>query len=109
MPEGGFPTPRGGRFATTRWSLVVAAGRRTDARSAEALASVCEMYWFPVYAFIRRQGYHADEGADLTQEFFARVLEKGYLTDADPERGRFRGFLCASIRHSFEQRDRAGR
>jgi RNA polymerase sigma factor (sigma-70 family) len=109
MPEGDFLAPRrGGRFATTRWSLVVAAGRKTDARSAEALASVCETYWFPVYAFIRRQGYQADEGADLTQEFFARVLEKDYLTDADPERGRFRGFLCASIRHFLSnERDRA--
>jgi RNA polymerase sigma factor (sigma-70 family) len=108
MADGGFPAPRAGRFATTRWSLVLAAGHRTDARSAEALARLCEMYWYPVYAFIRRQGYHPDEGADLTQEFFARVLEKNYFDDADPARGRFRAFLCASIRHFLSnERDRA--
>ena len=74
MPDGGFPAPRAGRFATTRWSLVLAAGQKANDRSAEALASLCEMYWHPVYAFIRRQGYRPEEGADLTQEFFARVL-----------------------------------
>ena len=108
MPDGGFPAPRAGRFATTRWSLVLAAGRRTSARSAEALTSLCEMYWYPVYAFIRRQGCGADESADLTQEFFVRVLEKNYFHDADPARGRFRAFLCASIRHFLSnERDRA--
>jgi RNA polymerase sigma factor (sigma-70 family) len=108
MPDTGFPPPRAGRFATTRWSLVLAAGQQTDARSAEALASLCEMYWYPVYAFIRRQGYRSEDGADLTQEFFARVLEKNYFHDADPARGRFRAFLCASIRHFLSnERDRA--
>ena len=96
-----------GRFATTRWSLVLAAGQQTNTRSAEALAILCEMYWYPVYAFIRRQGHRAEEGADLTQEFFARVLEKNYFHDADPARGRFRSFLCASIRHFLSnERDR---
>jgi RNA polymerase sigma-70 factor (ECF subfamily) len=108
MPDGGFPAPRAGRFATTRWSLVLAAGQKSNAHSAEALASLCEMYWYPVYAFIRRQGHRAEEGADLTQEFFARVLEKNYFHDADPARGRFRAFLCASIRHFLSnERDRA--
>jgi RNA polymerase sigma-70 factor (ECF subfamily) len=61
-----------------------------------------------VYAFIRRQGYRAEDGADLTQEFFARVLEKHYFHDVDPARGRFRAFLCASIRHFLSnERDRA--
>jgi RNA polymerase sigma factor (sigma-70 family) len=108
MSDNGFPAPRAGRFATTRWSLVFAAGQKPDARSAEALATLCEMYWYPVYAFIRRQGCRAEEGADLTQEFFARVLEKNYLHDADPARGRFRVFLSASIRHFLSnERDRA--
>ena len=108
MPEGGFPAPRAGRFATTRWSLVLAAGQTADARSADALTGLCEMYWYPVYAFIRRQGYRPDECADLTQEFFARVLEKNYFHDADPSRGRFRAFLCAAIRHFLSnERDRA--
>jgi RNA polymerase sigma factor (sigma-70 family) len=108
VPDGGFPAPRAGRFATTRWSLVFAAGEKSDARSAESLATLCEMYWYPVYAFIRRQGYRPEECADLTQEFFARVLEKNYFQDADPARGRFRVFLCASIRHFLSnERDRA--
>src|SRR5712691_11024421 len=108
MPDHGLPQPRAGRFATTRWSLVLAAGEQSNARSAEALASLCEMYWYPVYAFIRRQGYRPEDGADLTQEFFARVLEKNYFHDADPARGRFRGFLCASVRHFLSnERDRA--
>lgn len=108
MSDGGFPAAGGGRFVTTRWSLVLAAGETSHARSAEALATLCEMYWYPVYAFIRRQGPPAQDAADLTQEFFARVLEKNYLHAADPSRGRFRAFLCASIRHFLSnERDRA--
>ena len=62
MPDGGFPAPRAGRWMTTRWSLVLAAVERANARSAEALARLCEMYWYPVYAFIRRPGCHPEEG-----------------------------------------------
>lgn len=108
MRDEGFPARGGGRFATTRWSLVLTAGQQGNARSAEALASLCEMYWYPVYAFIRRQGYRSEESADLAQEFFARVLEKHYFQSADPARGRFRAFLCASVRHFLSnERDRA--
>jgi RNA polymerase sigma factor (sigma-70 family) len=108
MPDEGFPAPRAGRFATTRWSLILAAGHQSNAQSAEALASLCETYWYPVYAFVRRQGYPADAAADLTQEFFTRVLEKNYFRDADPARGRFRSFLCAAVRHFLSnERDRA--
>jgi len=108
MRDSGFPAKRAAGFATTRWSLVLAAGQPTSARSAQALASLCELYWYPVYVFIRRQGYRAEDGADLTQAFFARVLEKNYFHDADPARGRFRAFLCASIRHFLSnERDRA--
>ena len=108
MPDGGFPGVRAGRFATTRWSLVLAAGDRGDDRSAEALASLCELYWYPIYAFIRRQGNGASESADLAQEFFVRVLEKNYFHALDPARGRFRAFLCASVRHFLSnERDRA--
>jgi RNA polymerase sigma-70 factor (ECF subfamily) len=97
-----------GHFATTRWSLVLAAGRRSNTRSTDALASLCETYWYPVYAFIRRQGHDADAARDLTQEFFARVLEKNYFGAADPARGRFRAFLLASTRHFLSnERDRA--
>ena len=108
MPDGTFPAPRSGRFATTRWSLVLAAGGQTDGPSADALGSLCELYWYPIYAFIRRQGYGASESADLAQEFFLRVLEKNYFHALDPARGRFRGFLCASVRHFLSnERDRA--
>ena len=108
MTDADSPPPRSGRFATTRWSLVLAAGGVTDARSAEALCSLCELYWYPIYAFIRRQGYGASESADLAQEFFLRVLEKNYFHALDPARGRFRGFLCVSVRHFLSnERDRA--
>jgi DNA-directed RNA polymerase specialized sigma24 family protein len=102
------PPAARGRFATTHWSLVLAAGQRSHSRSAEALATLCETYWYPVYAFIRRQGYDVDAARDLTQEFFTRVLEKNYFRDADPTRGRFRAFLLAANRHFLSnERDRA--
>lgn len=107
-PNEASPRRRGGRFATTRWSVVLAAGTETSARSSEALAHLCDTYWHPVYAFIRRQGYSADDGADLTQAFFALVLEKNYFHAADPTRGRFRAFLCTAVRHFLSnERDRA--
>src|SRR5215218_3710118 len=77
------------RFATTRWSLVLAASGDGVGPSADALATLCELYWSPVYTIIRRQGYSVDDARDLTQEFFARVLEKHYFKSADPDRGRF--------------------
>jgi hypothetical protein len=82
--------PGSSQFPTTRWSLVVAAGdsQRKDARS--ALVSLCEHYWYPLYAYLRRRGYRAEEAQDLTQEFFIRVLEGRSLDRADPEKGRFR-------------------
>ena len=87
------------RFATTRWSLVVAAGDRESPERGEALAVLCEAYWYPVYAFIRRTGRSTDDARDLTQAFFARVLEKNYFKDARQERGRFRAFLLTAVRH----------
>ncbi len=85
-------------FASTRWSLVLAAGRG-DAPDAEAaLAALCQIYWYPLYAYVRRSGYPADEAGDLTQEFFARLLEKHYLRAADSERGRFRSFLLTALK-----------
>ena len=86
---------------------MLAAGRESNPRSADALASLCETYWYPVYALVRRQGFDADEAADLTQAFFERVLRKNYFQDADPARGRFRAFLCVSVRHFLSnERDR---
>ena len=76
------------RFATTRWSLVLAVADRTDRASEAALAALCELYWFPIYAFIRRSGRAADAAADLTQGFFTAVVEKGFFAQADRDRGR---------------------
>src|SRR5579864_2063233 len=94
-----MPTlPGRSQFPTTRWTLVVAAGdpQRKEARS--ALVSLCENYWYPLYAYLRRRGYPADEAQDLTQEFFVRVLEGRYLDRADPEKGRFRSFILTSLK-----------
>ena len=85
-------------FATTRWSIVIAAG---DARRKDALSRLCEAYWYPFYAYVRRRGYSAPDAQDLTQAFFARMLENQSLRVADPERGKFRSFLLASLDHFF--------
>jgi RNA polymerase sigma factor (sigma-70 family) len=90
--------PGPSRFPTTRWTLVVAAGdpQRKEARS--ALVDLCENYWYPLYAYLRRRGYSAEEAQDLTQEFFVRVLEGRYLDRADPGKGRFRSFILTSLK-----------
>jgi len=87
------------RFHTTSWTLVAAAAVHPDANSREALARLCQIYWQPVYAFIRRNGHDRDQAQDLSQGFFALLLEKNYLLDADRERGRFRSFLLTSVKH----------
>ena len=78
---------------------MLAAGHGSRPDAATALATLCETYWYPLYYYVRRRGYRAEEAQDLTQEFFARLLEKGYLKVADPDRGRFRSFLLASLNH----------
>jgi len=87
------------RFTTTQWSQVLAArdGTGTDARL--ALATLCEAYWYPLYTFVRRQGYDADPAADLTQGYFSYLLEKKILDAVDPSAGRFRSFLLVSLKH----------
>lgn len=87
------------RFRTTRWSLVLSVGDHESPESRTALATLCELYWHPVYAFVRRTGHDSEEARDLTQAFFMRLLEKEFLNEARPERGRFRSFLLASVRH----------
>ena len=91
-------SPGSSQFPTTRWTMVVAAGdpHRKEARS--ALVSLCENYWYPLYAYLRRRGYAADQAQDLTQDFFIRILEGRYLDRADPEKGRFRSFLLTSLK-----------
>ena len=87
------------QFDTTHWSVVLAAGRRSSANSEKALESLCRTYWYPLYAYVRRRVADVHEAQDLTQEFFARLLEKNYLAEAQPQRGRFRAFLLTTFKH----------
>src|SRR5437763_4974615 len=92
-----------GRFQTTNWSLVFAAGGSPD-----ALNDLCARYWAPVYAYVRRRGHDRADAEDLTQAFFGRMLEQRDLEQADPKRGKFRSFLLAALEHFLSnQRDRA--
>jgi DNA-directed RNA polymerase specialized sigma24 family protein len=86
-------------FVTTRWTLVLAAGRRSAVQSDEALAELCRTYWYPLYAYVRRPGRSREDAEDLTQAFFARFLERNYLEGLAAERGEFRAFLLASLKH----------
>jgi RNA polymerase sigma-70 factor (ECF subfamily) len=87
------------RFATTRWSLVLAAGLGGTPDAARALAALCESSWYPLYAEARRRGFGAEEASDRVQGFFARLLESDGIAVADPARGRFRSFLLAAFGH----------
>jgi RNA polymerase sigma factor (sigma-70 family) len=85
-------------FATTQWSLVLRAHRTSDSATA-ALQTLCERYWYPLYAYVRRRGFDSHVAQDLTQAFFARLLEKNSLAAASPDRGRFRAFLLTSLKN----------
>ena len=87
------------RFRTTNWSLVLAAGRDSTPDGREALSNLCESYWHPLYAYIRRQGCDVDEASDLTQSYFVQLLEKDYLNQVEPKAGRFRSFLLTTLKH----------
>jgi RNA polymerase sigma factor (sigma-70 family) len=87
------------RFHTTSWTMVLAASVDSSADASVALARLCQAYWHPVYAFVRRRGYDRDQAEDLTQGFFAQLLAKHYLLDADRERGRFRSFMLTAVKH----------
>ena len=86
-------------FATTHWSMVLAARDRALPQAEAALEDLCRTYWYPLYAFVRRRGHDADEAQDLTQGFFLRLLEKDYLKVVDRAKGRFRSFLLAAFEH----------
>lgn len=88
-----------GMFVTTHWSVVLAAGRSGSPAAAEALEQLCRAYWYPLYAFVRRRGYGQEDAQDLTQAFFARLLHKELLRRVGPEKGRFRSFLLACLKH----------
>lgn len=101
-------------FHTTRWSLIAAAGDVAAPESRQALADLCEQYWYPVYAYIRRRGHDRHQAEDLTQSFFTRLVETNDLATADRARGRFRTFLLTACQHflanqnSFERAQKRG-
>ena len=88
---------RGPVFVTTQWSVVLTAGRSDTTRSQAALEKLCRTYWYPLYAYVRRRGQPPADAEDLTQAFFARLLERHWVGDADRERGRFRTFLLTAM------------
>jgi len=85
-------------FDHTHWSVVLAAGEGTDTEARAALSTLCQQYWYPLYAFVRRQGRNATDAQDLTQGFFLKLLEKDYLVQVDRRKGRFRTFLLTALR-----------
>ena len=86
-------------FATTRWTVVLTAGRSDSTHARDALAELCQTYWYPLYAYVRRRGYPAPDAEDLTQEFFVRLIQKRKLADLTHEGGRFRSFLLTAMNH----------
>jgi len=86
-------------FVTTHWSVVLSAGRSDSTRARAALARLCQTYWYPLYAYVRRRGHPPHDAQDLTQSFFAHLLERESIAGADPGRGRFRSFLLTALNH----------
>ena len=96
----GYPQRSGDdEFATTRWTIVMTAGQASSQEAEAALESLCQAYWFPIYAYVRRRVPSVHEAQDLTQAFFAELLAKGYVRSASKQRGRFRAFLLTSCKH----------
>lgn len=89
----------GAQFPSTQWSVVLAAGVARSSEARRALESLCEAYWYPLYAYVRRRGHDFHEAQELTQEFIARLIENRSIEVADRKRGRFRSFLVASLKH----------
>jgi DNA-directed RNA polymerase specialized sigma24 family protein len=97
------------RFVTTRWSVVARAGGVETPQARKALSELCAVYWYPLYLYIRRRGFGRDDAEDLIQGFFARLLEKNFLAAADPDKGRFRGFLLTALNRHLSGRWRSDR
>jgi RNA polymerase sigma-70 factor (ECF subfamily) len=96
----GHPTES---FPATRWSLILGAGDRAGSEARDALATLCRAYWYPIYALIRRKGHDPDDAQDLTQDYFARLLETGVIAAADRRKGRFRAYLRTDCQHFLIQ------
>jgi RNA polymerase sigma factor (sigma-70 family) len=102
------PTQETGRFRTTRWSVVLLSAQSQAPGSKAALAELCRLYWFPLYAFVRRRGYSPADTQDLVQGFFLHLLDHKALAAVDPRKGKFRSFLLASIKNYLsKEADRA--
>lgn len=104
-------TPKtGGIFATTHWTVVLAAGRGDSRQADAALEELCHTYWYPLYAYVRRHGHSREDAEDLTQGFFARLLEKNYLEGVTSDKGKFRAFLLVALKRFLANEwDRANR
>ncbi len=96
-PRSGWSRGGADRFQTTHWSMVLLSTQSRTLGSHEALAELCRVYWYPLYGFIRRRGHNPEEARDLTQGFFLHLLEGKALTRIDPQKGKFRSFLLASL------------
>jgi len=99
MKSASFAPSRDARFTTTHWSVVLAARRSSSPDYRDALSTLCEAYWYPIYAYLRRHGYPIDDAEDHTQGFFAALIEKQGLRQVDPEQGRFRSYLLGALQH----------
>src|SRR5687768_9354160 len=104
MPSSSTPRPSSANplFLTTRWSMVLSAQDKNSPTSAHALESLCKAYWYPLYAYARRQGHPAHDAQDLTQAFFAQLLAKDYLASVAQEKGRFRAFLVTAMKRFLQ-------
>ena len=105
------PAPGPREFVTTQWSLVAAA-RNDEAGTTQAhraLEALCKAYWFPLYAFVRSRGYSSSDAQDLTQAFFAGLIQTGGFRGADPDRGRFRSYLLGAMKHFLANEWHRGR
>jgi RNA polymerase sigma factor (sigma-70 family) len=98
-PNESLPGGEAGRFRTTHWSVVLLSAQTQVPGSRTALADLCRLYWYPLYAFVRRRGYSAEDAQDLTQSFFLSLLERKSLRQVSPEKGKFRSFLLASLKN----------
>lgn len=98
-PETASKSPQQPAFVTTHWSVVLTAGGSDTTRARGALARLCQTYWYPLYTYVRRRGHSPEDAQDLTQEFFARLLARNWVGDADQSKGRFRSFLLSAMNH----------
>lgn len=100
-----------GQFPMTRWTLVLEARDGSETESFRALSDLCTAYWYPIYGFLRRSGAPPEDAADSTQDFFAALVKKGFLSKADPAKGKLRSFLLAALKNyrSMEYRAKTAR